>query len=715
MLQSRQKFSSSPWIIAAILSVIVAAAVHGGSWLKQRDCAATLKTLYFQDDFDRAVEFGDACLGARGSSRAEVAAWLALSEMRAGGPANAKMRAGSLLSLRPNDAVSHLAMAGVHMFAKDRASTALALRHGKSAASLEPGKEEYQWVFASSLRLAGKLSQAEAFLVNNKLTNGSGLLLAELATVRFDRAEARDFRGDELRHALDTTKKAVATNPSNSKAYYVAGDFLMEASKPREALRYLEVAARLSASPTIQAAYWRAIRQSPLPMAEKRRRVLLTVERLRAKDRETGAILNEASRALAAIGDQKSSDRLVDLLLRRYPSSYWASQQSYLRLLPTIAELEQAPPGPNPLRDRTIASLTAILSSESFAKSKLAHDALERLLSLQVLAKSPPSLVESTAHRLARQSADDPRLLAKSGFALASYTNDLKDAEKLARRGLDQMPRYLATYDGRPAEARQLESRQLRAELFHVLGYVHMKQGRWSSAHEELVAAYRLQPDSAKPLHLLGQLEEGRGNFGAAENWYVRCTALFGEEGDDCAGSLRSLYRQRHGTERGLGAYLQRLRPRILSAQRAAVTDTRIPDRKPFNFLRESRAMTDVGRGRLRGKVVVVVFWGSWCDACRVELPRFLEYARKHQADDDIVFVNVNDGKDIQDVRQILRSANNVSTVIDREMFRKAQIFGVPTTMFLDKEGREAFKINGIARALEDEYDYRISALRSEK
>jgi thiol-disulfide isomerase/thioredoxin/Fe-S-cluster-containing hydrogenase component 2 len=43
----------------------------------------------------------------------------------------------------------------------------------------------------------------------------------------------------------------------------------------------------------------------------------------------------------------------------------------------------------------------------------------------------------------------------------------------------------------------------------------------------------------------------------------------------------------------------------------------------------------------LRGKVVVINFWGTWCDSCKEELPHFSEVAGEYSTD-DVIFVTVH-------------------------------------------------------------------------
>lgn len=102
----------------------------------------------------------------------------------------------------------------------------------------------------------------------------------------------------------------------------------------------------------------------------------------------------------------------------------------------------------------------------------------------------------------------------------------------------------------------------------------------------------------------------------------------------------------------------------------------------------------------LRGRVVVINAWASWCAPCRSEMPAFVDLAASSDpADIAVVGVNVSDdpaaAQAFADELGI-----NFPSVVDREGDILSGIPGVPpkslpSTVILDREGRIATRIIG--------------------
>ena len=101
---------------------------------------------------------------------------------------------------------------------------------------------------------------------------------------------------------------------------------------------------------------------------------------------------------------------------------------------------------------------------------------------------------------------------------------------------------------------------------------------------------------------------------------------------------------------------------------------------------------------KLRGKIVVMNFWASWCyPACWNEAPR-LEAAWRHYKDQGVVLVGVvyqdTEGNARDFIAKHGKTYPNGMDVRSRIAIEYG-VYGVPETFFIDREGKIAHKHMG--------------------
>jgi cytochrome c biogenesis protein CcmG/thiol:disulfide interchange protein DsbE len=100
----------------------------------------------------------------------------------------------------------------------------------------------------------------------------------------------------------------------------------------------------------------------------------------------------------------------------------------------------------------------------------------------------------------------------------------------------------------------------------------------------------------------------------------------------------------------------------------------------------------------LRGRVVVVNFWASWCVPCRDEAPA-LQAAWERYRDRGVVVLGVNVQDLVSEARRFLGDVKTTyPSVRDRDnaVYRAYGLTGVPETFFIDRAGRIVFRFPGV-------------------
>ena len=110
----------------------------------------------------------------------------------------------------------------------------------------------------------------------------------------------------------------------------------------------------------------------------------------------------------------------------------------------------------------------------------------------------------------------------------------------------------------------------------------------------------------------------------------------------------------------------------------------------------------------LRGKYVLIDFWGTWCAPCIAEMPEVKEYQEKYA--DQLVVVGVNNGDTIEEIKEFTEPKGydwlQIKDKDDtQDLVLKLNVAGFPTKFVLSPEGEILYRFVGNTEAAFDALD----------
>ncbi|MDI6801895.1 MAG: TlpA disulfide reductase family protein [Thermodesulfovibrionales bacterium] len=99
----------------------------------------------------------------------------------------------------------------------------------------------------------------------------------------------------------------------------------------------------------------------------------------------------------------------------------------------------------------------------------------------------------------------------------------------------------------------------------------------------------------------------------------------------------------------------------------------------------------------LKGRIVLLNFWASWCDSCKEENPSIQRFIDSEKGNDKMIFLSILFRDDPSKAMQYMKANNFTFPVLiaDKDIAMKYGITGVPETFIIGKDGMLKEKIIG--------------------
>jgi thiol-disulfide isomerase/thioredoxin len=135
----------------------------------------------------------------------------------------------------------------------------------------------------------------------------------------------------------------------------------------------------------------------------------------------------------------------------------------------------------------------------------------------------------------------------------------------------------------------------------------------------------------------------------------------------------------------------------------------------PLGFTLKDMNGVDVKLASFKGKPIVVNFWATWCGPCRAEIPSLVELQTRYgEEGKDVVILGISVDDPIEKLKPYAAQMKMNYPVLvgnGRDDVQDAfgPLWGIPVTVFIDREGRIAKKHSGIAS--KEQFEQEIKAL----
>ena len=170
---------------------------------------------------------------------------------------------------------------------------------------------------------------------------------------------------------------------------------------------------------------------------------------------------------------------------------------------------------------------------------------------------------------------------------------------------------------------------------------------------------------------------------------------------------MTELYASLNGSDKGLEAYFSRLDGEVIKSIRDHIKEMEVFKSAPMFELLNLRGET-VSLESLKGKVVVLDFWATWCQPCIRSFPGMQAAQAMYENDDEVQFLFINtwerDKKYKENVAAFIEKNKYPFEVLfddqkDAEtgevLAAKYDVQGIPAKFIIDKEGNIRYFLTG--------------------
>ncbi len=300
---------------------------------------------------------------------------------------------------------------------------------------------------------------------------------------------------------------------------------------------------------------------------------------------------------------------------------------------------------------------------------------------------------------------NNPQALNAYAYTLAEKGEDLKKALKLSKKALDivnyrWLNRKYWLYD---KATRESILNRILQNFYDTYGWILYKQKRYRAAEKYLKKALSFRTEGKSPdiLVHLGNIEEALSKKEEAVDTYIDVLSR-DPKNDSVRAKIKALYQGKDVDKF--------IKNKIEEKRKRGRLNIPAPD-----FTAELLKGGKITLSQLKGNVVELNFWATWCGPCIREMPEMNQLV-KRMSGKPVVFLGITaEGTKIVN-RFLKKQPFDYKICINGDTPERLYgITAIPTHIIIDRKGNIAYKHIGYIPGLADVIQSEIKILLGEK
>ncbi len=305
---------------------------------------------------------------------------------------------------------------------------------------------------------------------------------------------------------------------------------------------------------------------------------------------------------------------------------------------------------------------------------------------------------------------DDPRVLERVTRILLNNTDRDSNGRALKYgKKFEEIARNYGKETAPSASARTQQSEESDREVGKALVFESRASGNLGNVDDALALAkksYELYP-TAESAREIGRWLSKSGKDWDAIPHYADALMIADPRNTDLdrrrdRAKLAELYAKAKRTSPSLGDIVLEAydRTAVLVAQRLAdqrKTDPNVSLVDVMQYTVTSLDGAKLNLASLKGKVVILDFWATWCGPCRIQHPLYDEVKKKFAGNPNVVFLAINTDEDQNAVKPFLTSQNwdTKNVYFEDGLSSFLRVSSIPATLVIDPQAHIYSRMNG--------------------